>query len=423
MNELFKIKKTKWRKLENAAKIFPATSNKRDERVFRVTCELKEKVNPEILQQALDDTMKVFSMFSCVLRKGVFWNYLEESEIKPIVKAEHRPPCSKIYYRDKKALLFEVFYYRNRISLEIFHALSDGTGAVHFVRLLVFNYLKTANKDIESSASELGIGVSDREKTENGFSKYYEKPSKKIHIPKYKAARINGDKLEEDELKIIEGIVSTKELLKMARSYDTTITVLLTAILLCSISKDLSTKQKKKNPVSLMIPVNLRNLFPSSSLRNYFWWIDLGYDFGSKPENFESVIAFSKQFFKDEITKERMAARVNPLIKWEKNILLRAVPLEIKQLILQATHLAGRGNTAIYSNVGRIAMPEDCGKYIKMFDIFTSTTKLEMTSCSFEDVFTITFASVYENTSMIKNFFKELTSAGLDVEIAANPVN
>lgn len=418
VSSLFRDKKTKWRKLENAAKIFPATSNERDARVFRVVCELKEEVNSKILQEALDKTMETFSMFSCVLRKGVFWNYLEESEIKPIVKAEYRPPCKKIYYKDRKALLFEVLYYKNRINVEIFHALSDGTGAVQFMRTLVFNYLKIAHKEILASVAELGVNVSDREKTENGFSKYYENPEKKIHIPKYKAAKINGNKLEKNELKIIEGEISTSKLLKIARSYNTTITVFLAALLLCAISNDLS-KRQKKNPVSLMIPVNLRNFFPTGSMRNFFWWIDMGYDFNKDSEEFDKVIEFVKEFFKKEITKERMAARVNPLIKWEKNILLRAIPLEIKQLVMMAIHLAGRGNTAIYSNVGKIDMPKECSKYIEMFDIFTSTPKMEMTTCSYEDKFVVTFASVHEDTSIIKNFFKGLTSLGLNVKISA----
>lgn len=38
-------KRRNWRSLENTAKIFPATSGKKDERVFRISCQMKEMVN------------------------------------------------------------------------------------------------------------------------------------------------------------------------------------------------------------------------------------------------------------------------------------------------------------------------------------------------------------------------------------------
>lgn len=416
---MFNTKKTKWRKLEHAAKIFPATSNKRDERVFRTACELNESVKPDILQQALDTTMEMFSMFSCVIRKGVFWNYLEESHLKAIVKQESRPPCSEMYIRDKKNLLFEVLYYENRISLDIFHALSDGTGAVQFFRCLVYHYLMLAHADVvKGPISKLNLDMSDHDKTENSFSKYYDKTAKKLEKKSVKSAKITGDKLEHDELTIIEGVVSTKKLLEIARGYKTTITVLLTAVFLQCIYEELDSNQKR-NPVSLMIPVNLRNFFPSESMRNFFWWINLSYDFNKKGTEISDIISSVDAYFKTEITKEKMASRMNSLITWEKKIYFRMIPLEIKQLALQAAQMSSRGNTAIFSNVGKISMPNECKPYIRFFSMFTSTPKLELVTCSYEDSFTLSFTSVYDNNDIIKDFFRYLSRLGLDITIAA----
>ena len=47
-------KNARWRKLDNAAKLYSAASNKKDTRVFRFYCELKEEVNPKALQEALN---------------------------------------------------------------------------------------------------------------------------------------------------------------------------------------------------------------------------------------------------------------------------------------------------------------------------------------------------------------------------------
>jgi hypothetical protein len=119
-------KKVEWTRLDNAAKIFPPTSNEKDTKVFRFSCELFEGIEPDLLQQALDETMESFPLYRSVLRKGLFWYYLETSNINPLIEEESNPVCGRIYNEKQRNLLFRVFYYKNRINLEIFHALSDG---------------------------------------------------------------------------------------------------------------------------------------------------------------------------------------------------------------------------------------------------------------------------------------------------------
>ena len=83
-------KNARWRKLDNAAKLYSAASNKKDTRVFRFYCELKEEVNPKALQEALNQTIETFPTFLMVLRKGFFWHYLEPCNLRPIVKEEYK---------------------------------------------------------------------------------------------------------------------------------------------------------------------------------------------------------------------------------------------------------------------------------------------------------------------------------------------
>ena len=138
--------KSEWNKLDNAAKIFPAAQSKKDTQVFRFSCELYKTVNKDLLQKATEDTLEEFDIFKSILRRGLFWYYLEESDIKPIVREEYKIPCSLIYQRNNHKLLFEVTYYRNRINLEVFHVLTDGTGAMNFhqTTLHLRKMLKTA---------------------------------------------------------------------------------------------------------------------------------------------------------------------------------------------------------------------------------------------------------------------------------------
>ena len=65
-----------WRRLDNAAKLFPAASSKRDTRVFRFYCELKEDIQQEILQKAVDRTLEKYPICPCCERdcSGIIWN-------------------------------------------------------------------------------------------------------------------------------------------------------------------------------------------------------------------------------------------------------------------------------------------------------------------------------------------------------------
>ena len=138
---MFQQRRAYWRNLDNAAKMFSAASSPKDTRVFRFYCVLKEKIDGSVLKMALDQTIQKYPVFLSVMRKGLFWHYLEKSDLRPVVREEYKEPCSHLYIRDKKELLFEVTYYKNRINFEVFHALTDGTGATEFLRELVKNYL------------------------------------------------------------------------------------------------------------------------------------------------------------------------------------------------------------------------------------------------------------------------------------------
>ena len=133
---------SRWYKLDNAAKIVPSQAHGADTRVFRLTAVLKEVVNKELLEQALQEVAPEFPIFNVVLKKGIFWYYLEDSEIVPVVSEEGEYPLEAIYYPGKRNLLYRVNYYRNRINLEVFHVLSDGTGAFMFLKHIVARYLE-----------------------------------------------------------------------------------------------------------------------------------------------------------------------------------------------------------------------------------------------------------------------------------------
>lgn len=397
-----------WRKLDNAALAFPLVTGENDTRVFRFYCQLKEEVDSDILQQALDRTMEKYPLFQAVLRKGLFWFYLEHSHIRALVKPETEPPCSRLYIPDKKSLLFQVSYYKERINFEVFHALTDGTGAMHFLQELVQNYVILAHP--KENFPEIGrdkkTGRGNIE--EDSFSQYYSSDIPKNREKKKAAVKLKGEKLVHSDMHISEVVLSVKEIHQKARSYGVSITVLLTAVMLCSIREEIP-KNQKKRPVTLMIPVNLRNYFPSQSMTNFFGWIEVGYTF-SDTTTFEEVLVDVKRQFEQELEKDKIAMHMNDYVRIEKNIFVRAVPLEIKKYFLMiGANLGSRSITAVYSNIGIIRLPEEYREYIRHFGIFASTNSLQMCSCSYGDEMVLGFTSKIPDDSIQRNFRRMLS--------------
>ena len=410
-------KKARWRKLDNAAKLYSAASNKKDTRVFRFYCELKEEVEPILLQKALDQTMETFPMFLMVLRKGLFWHYLEPCNLHPIVKEEYKEPCSRLYIKDKKNLLFEVTYYKKRINFEVFHVLTDGTGATEFLKELVTNYLYLGHKDEGlEQVSMLPEDMTVQDQEDDSFLKYYSKEQRRPKEKKIHAFQIRKKKKDGHHLHVHESVVPVQAVLKRSRELGVSMTVFLTAVYLMAIHEEMS-KMQEKRPVVLMVPVNLRKFFPSTSMLNFFNWIEPGYDFTKQDNSFEAVLEYTKEFFKEQLTKEKMSAHISELLALELHPILRLAPLELKNLCIHAgAKFSEKNVTAIFSNMSVVKMPESYVPYIERFGVYTNTPKLELCLCSFQDKLSFAFTSRYDTENIERNFYRMLKEQGISSE-------
>ena len=410
-------KNARWRKLDNAAKLYSAASNKKDTRVFRFYCELKEEVNPKALQEALNQTIETFPTFLMVLRKGLFWHYLEPCNLRPIVKEEYKEPCSRLYIRDKKTLLFEVTYYKKRINFEVFHVLTDGTGATEFLKELVKNYLYLVHK--EEGLEQITLLPEDmtvQDQEDDSFLKYYSKNQKRPKKRKLNAFQIRRKKKDGNHLHVHESVVSVQAVLKRSRELGVSMTIFLTALFMMAINEEMSKMQKKK-PVVLMVPVNLRKFFPSSSMLNFFNWIEPGYNFTTQDQSFEAVLKYTKEFFETELTKEKMSAHISELLALELHPILRLAPLELKNLCIQAgAKYSEKNTTAIFSNMSAVKMPASYVPYIERFGVYTNTPKLESCLCSFQDKLSFAFTSRYDTVNIERNFYRLLKEQGITSE-------
>ncbi len=356
-------------------------------------------------------------MFLSVLRKGVFWHYLEKSSLRPEVKEEYREPCSRLYIHDKKSLLFEVTYYKKRINFEVFHVLTDGTGATEFLREMVKNYLYLAHhgeglEDVILHPEDMTV----QDQENDSFVKYYSKEAGRPKKRKGHAYQLKKQQKENGQLRVQERVLSVKEVLEHSRRLGVSMSVFLTAALLCAIHEEMS-RQQEKRPVVLMVPVNLRKFFPSDSMLNFFGWIEPGYDFQGWDGSFETVLEQVRQHFQQELTKEKMETHMSELLALEMHPILRLAPLELKNLCIQAgAKIAEKNVTAVFSNMSTVVMPEAYTGYIERFGIYTSTPKLELCICSFGDKLSLGFTSRFDTENIQRNFYRILREQGIHAE-------
>lgn len=376
------------------------------------------------MQQALDRTLEAFPGFRSIIKHGLFWYYLEITDQKPLVKQEDEPPCSPIFDKNVKNLLFTVTYYQNRINLEIYHALADGTGALQFLRVLVYHYLTLRHPEaFGEQPPSIDYDASVTQRMDDSFQKYYDKSKRKGKSKAQPAYHLRGQKVAEHRIQVLEGILSVKAMLAKAREYHTTVTVLLTSILMCAIHEEMAVRDEKK-PVAITVPVNLRKYFYSESARNFFGIINVRYCFAGSSDKLEDVIESVSQSFQRELEPQQLERRMNAMAAIEHNVFARIVPLVVKDFFLRAAYnLTAREETAALSNIGRVDMPKEFAPYIRLFDVFVSTAKVQICMCSYGDNMTVSFTSCFVSTDIQRRFFRTLTDMGLQVEINANQVD
>lgn len=410
-----------WVRLDNAAMMFPAGVTSRNTRVFRFTCELTEDVEPELLQQALDEMVDNDPGFVTAMRNGLFWHYLERSRDKPTVHPEKYTPCVSIYSADSKRLLFYVSYYRTRIHVEMFHALTDGTGAITFFRMLVIRYLRLAHgEELRGSVPPPDYGAPKERLREDSFAKHYARAKGKVNIRMPRAYQLQGRLTEDKHYVIIEGAVSTAKVLELAHSYGTTVTGILTALYVKAIARGMG-EADKQLPIVLSVPVNLRNYFDSETIRNFFVVTHFNYNFSQRSGTLEDILAAVSEFFKTEINREAVAGRIDALVSLQRNFAMRCAPLFLKDIAIGTSKkLNERGETAVITNVSRVDMPEALMPYIKQFSATSATSNMHLFVISCGDRMLLTFSSSFRENDVARRFFRALTEAGIPVEITSN---
>jgi len=420
-----------WYKLDNAGKIFPAVSNKKETNTFRVQMVLTEVVDPELLQKAVDAILKRFPMFKVRLKSGFFWNYLDYNE-RPftVLPLPHRV-CGRLSPKENNGYLFQIYYRNKMVALEMFHALSDRTGALTLIKSIVYEYLllkgyKVTPDNIILTKDSLPC----KEEYEDAQGMYYD-PNNKKHVHEDKAYHVKGTPIEENNVGLIAGTLSTKKVLELARSHQATITEYLTTVIMYTIYltqiKYREHLKEHQKPVKIFVPVNMRKHFPSQTLRNFSIFVKSDMRMNRPDITFDEIMALVKEQFKSGMEKKELIRKMSENVSFEKNIFLRLTPYFLKKYALKIGYaLMGITlNTLSLSNLGSIDLPLSMQPYVVDVSAGVYSGKyntINLAISSYQDRFKITFTRSIIETTIEREFFRHFTSKGIPVEIESNYV-
>lgn len=413
-------------RLDNAAKIYPAARRNNWSNVYRLSFTLKEAVDPAVLQRALDVTVKRFPSIAARLRRGLFWYYLEQLPQAPALSPEGSYPLIHMHRDEIRRCAFRVIAYKNRIAVEFFHSLTDGNGGLVFLKALVAEYLEQKH----SISIPCTHGVLDRreepkdEELEDSFPKFAgpvcasRKATDAFHL--------TGTPSQDGFLNLTCLKLSVPQVLEKAHEQGVSVTEYLCAAMLQAILRlQADTAPRTKKAAKVQIPVNLRRLFPSTTLRNFAMYSTPEADPRMGPYSFEELCKIAHHHLGLEVTAKNMSAIIATNVHDEQSLAVRLIPLFIKNIVMKAIFdmVGERKSCLSLSNLGRIELPEEMAAYIERADFILGVQAATPYNCgviSFGDSLYINFIRGVQETGLEYRFFKVLQEQGLSVAAQSN---
>ena len=418
----------RWMKLDNAAKIYPAAKRRNWNNFFRISATLTEPVDVAVLRSALDVTARRFPSIAVRLRRGVFWYYLEQIPKAPAIQEEKSCPLAHAPFHQVRQCAFRILVYHNRFAVEFFHALTDGTGALIFVKTLLAEYLSQKyGLTVPAVDGVLGrLEEPGDEELEDSFLRYAGdvKASRKEST----AWHLSGTPEKDGFKNLVTLMVPAPELKACAKRYGVSVTELLCAAMMQAIAQLQAEKvpqRRLRKPVKVLLPVNLRNLFPSRTLRNFASYITPEIDPRMGDYTFEEICAAVHHRMGLENNPQTMRAKFAANVASEKSPVLRVMPLFIKNLAMKAVFdTVGECKSCLcLSNLGVVRLPEVMAPYVARMDFIIGVQAKAPHDCgvlTWNDTVYINCIRSIREPELELRFYQVLHRLGLSVTVESN---
>lgn len=392
---------------------------------YRICATLKEPVKKELLQKAEEMVLAQFLTFRMRLRMGFFWYYFEENDRKaPEVQEESDYPGAYINKSRNNQYMFRVTYYRNRINLEVFHALTDGNGGFVFLKELVYQYLRLAHpEELAGEKDKLSTGIFLDQ--EDSYLQNFKKGAD--HSTAYgsrKAVVLKGEMLPKGEVSVLHGYFRIEELKAAAKAHGATINQYLVGNFIYAMYREYLKGAVSDLPISCCVPVDLRKLYDSHTMKNFFVIVSAKFQPTKETYTRDEVLAFVIETLKEQTTKENLENILSYNVSNEQNKFLRPIPIFIKNIAIRQVYNASANTaTATMTNVGNVELREPYQKYVEHFYAMLAMSKgqnMKGAIVSYNGTLIVTFTSCLQDLSIQKRFFQCITADGVEAAVETN---
>lgn len=421
------MKKVKrWFELDNAAKLYPAISNSHWSSTFRVSAELAEPVEPGVLQQALDQTLQRFPTFQVQMRAGVFWYFLEEITDPLQVRLDVGHPGMPFRFRKDHGYLIRVLYFQNRISVEFFHSLTDGTGGMVFLKTLVVSYLRLLGHNVQYDHGALDITQhADQEETRDAFLQM-PLPGVRASRKESKAWHFPATKDVPHTLHTIAASIPCDMIVQKAHEKKVSVSAYLVSVMLyVAVQEQRRLNVHRLKPVRVSLPVNMRTFYPSRTMRNFSTFVNPGIDPQLGEYTFDEILHEVSTYICYATNPRLMAATIATNVSDEKMLLIRLAPLFIKNLVISSVYRRAGDKlvTSTLSNLGKTEAPTGAESLIQRFEFQLGVPGAAMCNCScvsYRNELRLVFSSNVLERTLPCLMLHFLVEQGVPVEVESN---
>ena len=222
--------------------------------------------------------------------------------------------------------------------------------------------------------------------------------------------------------------LSVQQIIEKAHEYGISVTTFLGAVMMMALQRLQAEKVpsvRKRKPIKVLLPVNLRNIFPSKTLRNFALY--------TTPEilpvlgeySFEEICKIIVHCMGTEITKKQMRMKIAANVKSEKIMAVRVMPLFVKNIVMKAIFDAvGECKSCLtLSNLGAVKLPGIMEEYVERFDFILGVQAAAPYNCgvlSYGDKMYVNFIRDIKEAGLEYHFHKVLQEMGIETYVQTN---
>lgn len=410
-----------WYPLDDAAKIYPLSMKHGQMVVFRLSVNLKKPVVPELLRVALAFTIKRFPSFATTVKKGFFWHYLDAAKRRYTVSMDADVPCRPLNVALTRSQSFRVVYYQNRISVEYFHILTDGTGGMLFIKALTAEYLRLTGVRIPPCEYIPDVDTPPTaEEAANAFP-HFEKVNKSSGFLNKSSVQLSGALTKTKPCRILHFRLNAADLHRAAREKDATVTAYVLALMF--LAGRFATDETNGSQ-AIQVPVNMRKYYPCDTVRNFSLYCGIRMPISSITTLDEILPQIASQLA-EKASRESM----NEMMRSTHSLvsMMRYVPLAIKAPVARAVYgfLGDKCFTNTLSNLGIVKLPDEMARHVDNFEFVLNTGLTNRASCTlvtFANVSTLTISKSTIDPSFEEKLYALLNEQGLTPAVEGSEI-